>query len=170
MKLSAKGAIEIISHEGICLEPYLDSVGVWTIGVGITKGAGVDPLKLGKITLQQAVDLFLEKVTQYSSAVDRLGRAWTQPQYDALTSFCYNCGPGNLASLCRGRVTLQVGSAFSLYLRPPEIAGRRKKEQTLFTKGVYSSTGKVLVFPVRGNHPWYGGGKQVDIKPYFKGE
>jgi GH24 family phage-related lysozyme (muramidase) len=31
---SAKGKLEIISHEAIVLCPYRDSVGVWTWGVG----------------------------------------------------------------------------------------------------------------------------------------
>ncbi|WP_428141663.1 glycoside hydrolase family protein, partial [Bradyrhizobium sp.] len=30
----------LISHEGIVLSRYKDSVGVWTIGVGHTKAAG----------------------------------------------------------------------------------------------------------------------------------
>ncbi len=55
-----------------------------------------------------------------------------------------------------------------LYTIPPEITERRRKEQTLFKKGVYSNTdGKVLVFPVEGNKPRYGKGYQIDARPYF---
>lgn len=147
--LSANGAIEIVSHEGICLEPYLDSVGVWTIGIGQTKSDDIDPRTAGRLTLQQAIDLFKRKIKQYTDAVDALGLNLAQHQYDALTSFCYNVGPGNLQKLCHNRTLAEIGDAFSLYHKPPEITERRNKEQSLFKTGRYSCTdGKVLVFPV----------------------
>jgi len=168
MQISTKGLIEIMSHEGICLEPYLDSVGVWTIGVGQTKDDGFDPRTAGKLTLQEAVDLFKRKITAYTNAVDALGLDLSQTQYDALTSFCYNLGAGNLQKLCRGRTLAQIGDAITLYRIPPEIIERRQKEQTLFQKGVYSNTdGKVLVFPVENNKPRYSEGYDVDVRPYF---
>ncbi len=49
-QLSTRGMIEIMSHEGICLEPYLDSVGVWTIGIGQTKSDDIDARTVGKLT------------------------------------------------------------------------------------------------------------------------
>ena len=168
MKLSTKRMIEIMSHEGICLEPYLDSVGVWTIGIGQTKSDDIDPRTMGKITLQQAIDLFKRKIKQYTDAVDALGLDLKQHQYDALSSCCYNFGPGNLRQLCRNRSIEQIGEAIMLYLKPPEIAERRQKEQNLFKKGIYSNTsGKVLVFPVVNNKPRYRDGYQIDVRPYF---
>ena len=79
MQLSTKGAIDIISHEGICLDPYLDSVGVWTIGVGQTKSDDIDPQHMGHISLQQAVDLFKKKIGAYTKAVDDLGLSLPNP-------------------------------------------------------------------------------------------
>lgn len=169
-ELSTKGMIEILSHEGICLEPYLDSVGVWTIGAGQTKSDGFDPKTSSKLTLQQAFDLFKRKIKQYTDAVDALGFTLTQYQYDALTSLCYNFGPGNLRQLCHGRSLPQIGEAIMLYTKPPEITERRQKEQRLFKTGVYSNTnGKVLVFPVVNNQPRYAAGYYVDARPYFDG-
>lgn len=160
--------IDIMSHEGICLEPYLDSVGVWTIGIGQTKSDDIDPRTVGKLTLQQAIDLFKRKITQYTDAVDALGLDLTQYQYDALSSCCYNFGPGNLQKLCRNRSIVQIGEAIMLYTIPPEITERRRKEQTLFKTGRYSnSSGEVLVFPVVNNHPQYSKGYEVDVRPYF---
>lgn len=169
MKLSSKGMIEIMSHEGICLEPYLDSVGVWTIGVGQTKSDDINPQTMGKITLQQAIDLFKRKIKQYTDAVDALRLDnLTQYQYDALASLCYNFGPGNLRKLCTGRSIAQIGEAIMLYTKPPEITERRRKEQKLFKYGIYSNTnGKVLVFPVVNHHPSYRNGYQLDARPYF---
>jgi lysozyme len=170
MNVSTRGLIEIMSHEGICLEPYLDSVGVWTIGIGQTKSDDIDPKTMGKMTLQQAVDLFKRKIKMYTKAVDDLGLNLTQYQYDALTSLCYNFGPGNLRKLCKGRSLEQIGEAIMLYTKPPEITERRKKEQRLFKFGQYSNNdGHVLVFPVENNHPRYGKGYKVDVRPYFTG-
>ncbi len=168
-EISTRGLIEIMSHEGICLEPYLDSVGVWTIGVGQTKSDDIDPRTMGKLTIQQAVDLFKRKIKSYTKAVDALGLKLTQYQYDALSSLCYNFGPGNLNKLCRGRSLDQIGDAIMRYTKPPEITARRQKEQKLFKSGQYSnSDGKVLVFPVENNHPRYSKGYQVDVRPYFR--
>jgi lysozyme len=168
MNVSTRGLIEIMSHESICLEPYLDSVGVWTIGVGQTKSDDIDPKTMGRITLQQAVDLFKRKIKQYTNAVDALHLNLKQHQYDALTSLCYNFGPGNLRKLCNGRSLEQIGEAIMLYTKPPEITERRRKEQRLFKTGQYSNTdGKVLVFPVVNNHPNYRGGYKIDARPYF---
>lgn len=166
--LSTRGMIEIISHEGVCLEPYLDSVGVWTIGAGQTKSDGFDPRGHAKLSLQECFDLFKSKIKQYTDAVDKLGLNLSQTQYDALTSFCYNCGPGNLQKLCRNRSLAQIGDALMLYVIPKEITERRRKEQTLFKTGVYSNTdGMVLVFPVVNNQPRYAKGNKVDARPYF---
>lgn len=167
--LSTRGMVEIISHEGVCLEPYLDSVGVWTIGAGQTKSDGFDPKGHAKLTLQECFDLFKKKIKPYSDAVDKQGLTLSQTQYDALTSFCYNCGPGNLAKLCRNRTVAQIGDAIMLYVHPPEVTERRRKEQTLFKTGKYSNTdGKVLVFPVENNHPRYGEGYEIDARSYFE--
>lgn len=168
MQPSTKGLIDIMSHEGICLEPYLDSVGVWTIGIGQTKSDDLDPRTMGKLTIKQAIDLFKRKIVPYQRAVDAQKLDLKQHQYDALVSCCYNFGPGNLAKLCHGRTVEQIGDAIMLYTKPPEITERRRKEQRLFKTGVYSnSTGKVLVFPVENSRPRYGKGYQVDVRPYF---
>jgi lysozyme len=53
VKISAQGLVDILGREGICLSPYLDSVGVWTIGAGQTKSDGIDPQHSGNLTLEQ---------------------------------------------------------------------------------------------------------------------
>ena len=173
MQISARGLIDIISHEGICLSPYLDSVGVWTIGIGQTKSDGIDPQHSPNLTLQQAIDLFKTKIKQYTDAVDAENAghqgAMTQYQYDALSSACYNFGEGNLHTLCRHRTLEQIGAALMLYTRPPEITARRRQEQHLYLTGNYACTnGEVLLFPVTASHhPNYHAGRMVDIRPYF---
>lgn len=169
MKISNRGLIEIMSHEGVCLSPYLDSVGVWTIGVGITAHDGVDPKTMGDITLEQAIALFKARIVPYAKAVDRLGLDLSQTQYDALCSFCYNVGPGNLQKLAKGRSVNAIGTALMLYTKPPEITARRQKEQQLYQYGKYSNKdGRVLVFPVSENHkPIYKKGYYLDATKFF---
>jgi lysozyme len=168
MNISTKGLIEIMSHEGVCLSPYLDSVGVWTIGVGITAHDGVVPQTMGTITIDQAIAMFKARIAAYVAPVQKLGLALNQAQFDALVSFCYNVGPQNLANLCRGRSIAQIGEAFDLYHKPVEITERRNKEKRLFQSGAYSSSGKVLVFPVSAAHkPVYSKGYQLDVSKYF---
>ncbi len=174
MTISNKGMIDILGHEGICLEPYLDSVGVWTIGAGITSSDGV---KINQdtphITLQQAIDGFKQKIIPYTDAVDEVSKldnlTFNQFQYDALSSACYNFGPGNLHMLCRHRTVEQIGLALMLYTKPPEITARRRGEQTLYQKGIYSNiAGTSLLFPVTpSHHPNYHAGKTIDVRPYF---
>lgn len=169
MLISTKGLIDIISHEGICLDPYLDSVHVWTIGIGQTRSDDIDPQRMGRLTLQEAVDLFKKKIVGYTDAVDGLHLDLSQQEYDALSSCCYNFGAGNLHTLCHHRTVKQIGDAIMLYTKPPEITARRRDEQTLFKTGRYANKdGKVLVFPVNaGYHPVYSHGTMVDIRPYF---
>jgi lysozyme len=170
MKTSPLGLIEIVSHEGICLEWYYDSVGVPTIGIGQTAHDGFDPRTAGPLTLQGAFDLFKQKLVPYENAVNNLGRELNQTQFDALVSFCYNVGPGNLRKLCRlDRSLADIGQAIMLYKIPPEIVPRRTKERDLFRSGRYSNTtGRVLVFPVSVTHkPLYVKGYSVDARPYL---
>ena len=173
MQVSSRGLIDIISHEGICLDWYLDSVNVPTIGIGETKSDGIDPRQVGRMTLQGAIDSFKKKIKQYTDSVDDVIKIdnleLNQAQYDALTSCCYNFGGGNLHTLCRHRTVAQIGEAIMLYTKPPEITARRRDEQRLYKYGSYANRdGHVLLFPVTSTHrPDYHHGTMVDIRPYF---
>lgn len=169
MDISNKGLIEVMSHEGVCLSPYLDSVGVWTIGVGITSHDGVNVRSMGTITIDQAIATFKDRIKAYVLPVQKLPLKLNQHQFDALVSFCYNCGPGNLAKLTRGRSVEEIGDALMLYTKPPEITERRLKEQRLFKLGKYGP-GHVSVFPVSSTgRPVYSRGYRLDVSKYFTG-
>lgn len=168
MDISTKGLIEIMSLEGVCLSPYLDSVGVWTIGVGVTKYDGKDPRDIGEITIEQAITLFKDRIKAYASPVQKSNLNLSQNQFDALVSFCYNCGEGNLHKLIKNRSVSHIGEALMLYTIPKEITARRQKEQNLFKNGTYTSNNKVLVFPVSATHkPVYSKGYVLDVTKYF---
>lgn len=99
MKISREGLALIKRWEGCRLEAYQDSVGVWTIGYGITTNAGLGVIKKGmKITQAQADDMLLAALAKYEKTVqDSLKRSPAQYHYDAMVSLCYNIGQAGFA-------------------------------------------------------------------------
>lgn len=96
MKISEKGLGLIRSFEGLELKSYKDSIGILTIGYGST-GSHV---KSGMvITKEEAEDLLKQDVSRFESGVNNLVKVpLTQNQFDALVSFSFNLGLGNLKS------------------------------------------------------------------------
>ena len=95
MRTSQRGLNLIKSFEGLRLQAYQDSVGVWTIGYGATRG-----VKPGMtITKDQAERMLLNDVQRFEPEVQRLVTAkLNQDQWDALVCFTYNLGSANLES------------------------------------------------------------------------
>lgn len=79
----------VTNFEGLRLESYQDSVGVWTIGYGHTLG-----VKKGqKITKERAKELLYKDVERFEKTVNRRVKVpLTQYQFDALVSFSFNVG------------------------------------------------------------------------------
>ena len=97
MKSSDLPLNKIIDFEGCKLTAYRCPAGVWTIGVGHTRG-----VKQGqKITEAQAISLLKGDLLPCENYVNNLGVCKTQGQFDALVDFCFNLGTGAL-----GRSTL----------------------------------------------------------------
>ena len=143
MKMSTEGLIALIGHEGIVLSRYLDSVKVWTIGVGHTKAAGgLNPETFtGTLTMKQALDLLREDIVKYEKGVSAAVKVpLTQYEFDALVSFHYNTGAISRATLTK---TLNAGNKklaaeqFMNWVKPQSIYGRRKAEMVLFSNGDY---------------------------------
>jgi GH24 family phage-related lysozyme (muramidase) len=126
MKLSDAGAHLIESYEGFVPYPYRDTVGVWTIGFGSTKGVGPwSP----HVTRQQAHDRLIWEVNaHYAAAIDALRLPLNQFQFDALVSFVYNVGTGGVApSTGVGRALLAHDwhAATNCLLQWDKAGGRR---------------------------------------------
>ena len=87
------------SSEGVKYTAYKDSVGVWTIGRGITYYEDGSRVKQGDvISKEREHRLFLNTVKGYVDAVNRLVTAnLTQNQFNALVSLCYNIGIQNFS-------------------------------------------------------------------------
>lgn len=101
MQVSSKGLAIIENFEGLVLHPYLDQIGVPTIGYGTTYYPGGKKVSMNdhSITQEQAIEylksyvdtVIIPTLTKYIK-VDL-----TQNQIDALASFVYNLGSGALA-------------------------------------------------------------------------
>ena len=95
MNISKKGIELIKRFEGCRLKAYKCPAGVWTIGYGHTNNVRRDDV----ITQEEAEELLKRDLKVHEDNVKRLVKvALTQGQFDALVSFEYNVGYGNLAN------------------------------------------------------------------------
>lgn len=138
MKTSKAALDQIAKYEGIRLKAYRCPAGVLTVGIGHT---GPDVYDGMTITHDQAMAFFAEDIKASERAVEKLGMDLTQGQFDALVSFCYNCGAGNLQKLVKGRTKKQIADAIPLYNKGggKVLAGlvkRRAWERGLFVEGL----------------------------------
>lgn len=89
---SVEGLKLIADFEGCRLQPYQCSAGVWTDGIGNTRG--VVPRKI--ITERQAAGNFITNVLRVEAALARcVAVSMPQQVYDALVSLAFNVGTGN---------------------------------------------------------------------------
>lgn len=93
MKTTENGIKIIKDNEGCKLKAYKCPVGVWTIGYGHTN----DVKSRDEITIAKATEFLQEDLSRFETSVKKLDLDINQNQFDALVSFCYNVGPGNLA-------------------------------------------------------------------------
>ena len=95
MKVS-QDCVELVKHfEGFEATAYLCPANVWTIGYGRTRN-----VKEGdRITAPQAERAFLEELEEFKHQVlNSVKVELKQNELDALTSWTYNLGVGNLKS------------------------------------------------------------------------
>ena len=152
MITSIDGLNIIKQFEGLRLNAYQDSVGVWTIGYGHTKN--VVPGQI--ITQAQADDFLRQDVSWAESAVNQyLGHVGLyQHQFDALVSLVFNVGAGAIFTLNYGNGYSKGSKLFNLILSGKfesaakhfidfvyagghvlkGLVRRRKAEQELFLK------------------------------------
>lgn len=111
----------------------------WTIGWG---HYGPDVRQGDTITQAEADALLVTDCQRFADAVDNpayvpLTNSLNANQRDALISFAFNCGAGNLKTLCANRTLDQICEAMSLYTKSggKSLVGlerRRAAEQKLF--------------------------------------
>ena len=139
MKISDQGLELLIEREGCVLRPYLDSVGVWTDGVGNTVGV----IPNGPPITQEKADADLaHNLARFEDAINDSVTVGLEPyQFDALVSFSFNVGVGafKTSTLLRKINLMQFEAAAEQFDRwhiPPEITRRRNGEKEQF-KGTH---------------------------------
>ncbi len=137
MWTSKRGVDLIKSFEGFSsVAIQLKGEQYYTIGYG-HYGPDVRP---GQRMTREEAEILIRKDLQKFEAWVTQYAPWplNQNEFDALVSFTYNCGPGSLQTLVRGRTKAQVAQHMLVYTHSGSEAytaglyARRKKEQALF--------------------------------------
>lgn len=151
MEISKAGLNLIKKYEGLRLEAYkpVSTEKYWTIGYG---HYGADVREGMTITQAQADAYLKQDCASAVKAVNALKLNFTQNQFDALVSFTYNCGAGNLKTLCKNRTIEEIGEKIVLYNKAggkvlKGLVRRREEEQALYKAGAAVSSAKVEYFP-----------------------
>ena len=93
MKISEDGLELIKKFEGCETTAYQDSVGVWTIGFGHTKG-----VEEGQTcSIEDAESMLADEMDEYEGYINNMVKVGLQQyEFDALVAWVYNLGPTNL--------------------------------------------------------------------------
>lgn len=137
MKTSNEGLDLIKSFEGCRLTSYKDSVGVWTIGYGHTKGVRANQT----ITESVATEYLRQDLETAEAAVMKYDNKyhWTQNQFDALVSFAFNVGSIHQLTNYGKRSIAEISGAIPLYCKAggrtlKGLVNRRTLEKVMFDK------------------------------------
>lgn len=145
MKMISISCVEMIKKfEGCRLKAYkpIASEKYYTIGYG-HYGADVTPNM--EITQTIADSLLIYDLFKYVSAVNDydLIYNWTQGELDALTSFSYNCGIGNLKKLLDNgkRSKTEIANAMLLYNKAGGVILKGLKNRREYEHDVFLNHG-----------------------------
>lgn len=142
MRISEQGLDFIKSFEGLRLKSYQDSIGVWTIGWGHTKG-----VKRGQVITRADAERFirddLAPIERHLTA-DLGEDGVLQCQFDALCSFCFNLGIGaymhsTLRKYVKAGRDADADREFGRWVRAggrvlPGLVRRRRAEAELYAQ------------------------------------
>lgn len=152
MITSPKGVSLIKQFEGCRLKAYKCPAGVWTIGYGHTAG-----VKEGDTITQETADDYLRNdLRTYENAVLKYDSIYhfNQYQFDALVSFTFNCGAGNLKNLTQSgkRTIAQISAKLPLYNKAGGVVlrglqRRRAAEKELFDNPIKSDKTDTNYYP-----------------------
>lgn len=137
-KTGQKGIELIKSFEGLRLKAYkaIPSEPYYTIGYG-HYGKDVSPDAV--IDEDEAIYLLKRDLEKAERAVNdlKIANSLNQYQFDALVSFTYNCGSGNLKKLVKDRSIEDIGKAILKYNKAngqvlQGLVRRRQAEHDLY--------------------------------------
>lgn len=140
LTISNNGINLIKRFEGCRLSAYRDPVGIITIGYGWTKPIDGRPLTMGMtITQEKAESLLREGLNSYEAKVNKYNPKynWSQNQFDALVSFCYNIGNIDGLTANGTRSINEIAAKITSYNKAgskvlPGLTNRRNAEKQLF--------------------------------------
>lgn len=100
--LTKRVLLELLSHEGIVLEAYKDSVGVWTWGVGVTSASGHRVLRYkdNPQPMSKVIEIYkwLVETKYLPDVLEAFTVELSEAQLAAALSFHYNTGAIKRAS------------------------------------------------------------------------
>jgi len=156
MKISKKTIEMLKHHEGVRTRPYRCPALLWTVGVGHV----IDPAHIGvkfedrktlpippgwdrALSMDEVESILAKDLERFERGVERLcPNGLTQPRFDALVSFAFNVGLGNLQ---RSSIRMRhnrgdyegAAEAFMMWTKAggkelPGLVKRRKDERALY--------------------------------------
>ncbi len=149
-QINEDGIIIVKSFEGLELQAYQDSVGVWTIGYGHTSMAGPPQVYPGMVITEAEADEILRRdLDLFEAGVTRgLTIATNSDQYSAMVSFAFNVGLGAYrdSTLLRKHNAGDFAGAADEFLRwvnaggqfLPGLLRRRRAERALYLSEDYT--------------------------------
>lgn len=171
MQTSAQGIATLELEEGVVLRAYRDSVGVWTIGAGLTAATGVVKPKAGMVItkaeatnlLQQALRAKYEPAVEVAMSITRDATAIRpkQHEFDAGLSFHWNLGAIGRATWVKAWKAKASRADIRARLLAwnkaggkvlPGLTARREREFAMLMDGIYR--GQALPAPVVGYARW----------------
>jgi len=152
--------LELIKHfEGLYLKPYIDPVGIPTIGIGSIAYENRQKVKMSDpaITEKRALELLDFELNEKELIVDKFLKSksisFNDNQFSAVVSICYNCGVGILTQPARSfHKSIISGDA-----------DRIKSAFRAYNKG----TKKVLGIPRKVELPGLTRRREAEVKLFF---
>jgi lysozyme len=161
MELTPKVVNFLASLEGLVLEAYKDSVGVWTAFLGVTNQSGHEVYPRYKDNPQSMekaleVSIWLLRTKYLPAVVKAFPNGLNEAQLAAALSFHWNTG-------AISRVDLPED--FMHWTSHGSLTNRRQMELDLFTKGQWPKDMTVPIYPVNkpSYSPSFRKGKRVDL-------
>lgn len=134
MKISSTG-IDLIKHFENChLTSYLCPANIWTIGYGHTGG---DVMENIIISQEQAESLLISDLNYFEDRINSLKLPLNQNQFDALISFTFNLGYGNLLKstlLKKAKINVNDLTISQEFMKWNKAGGKELKGLTLRRK------------------------------------
>lgn len=167
MKTSDRGRAALELEEGVVLRAYRDTVGVWTIGAGLTAASGVVKPVAGMVITRAEADALLAKaliryedevVVAMTKTTDGIQRP-VQHALDAGVSFHFNTGGIGRATWVKLWKALahrtEIRQSFTSWSKAggkvlPALKARREREFLMLMDGTYRTPA-----PVPEAHPAY---------------